>query len=546
MRALGTQGEAGESGDERLAGQQQPAEQEARQAPEMVGREQARPQPIEQTRPQCGAQAEPQPMRQPTQSAQQFGQPTQQGAQFAQQPTAQFAGQPTQQFAQEPVEPPAPAAKPRRSPVPWIIGGVAVVVVLALGLILPNLETIGIVLGLGPKNPIAVTLESFRKLPDASSARIKLSVGSGDDFSLEGYYQLGSSTDKSVADFTVKADDYRGRLLLLDNGLYAGGDGQYVYMDGLDVRSELQDVDFTCLPDKTDASTCFDGDSLLELEQNLIRDGHWNTSAAQSEFMRSSERLHAAHRGELKRGKDKTTDTQPQMDTIQRQGQEVLTRFVAKTLEDKDTQGKVFPEQSSHREDSGSRLEYTLDTEQLVRVFSRYMLDSKGDYPELRAYIDDQLGSAGGSYDKLFSAGSRYRDGGEADEKRLPIILRLNRDRTIKSIRCDAKGGMGFELDVSDVNRVKTDDGDLEAFARKAREGQSLKGLGKLLRSLGSNDGWRGRWGGESDSDSGFGSDSDSGSDGDDPGQDDSNAASSDLQRSVYSSMALLRYRGLV
>lgn len=51
----------------------------------------------------------------------------------------------------------------------WIISVVLVVLAGLVSVIVPNLQSIAITLGLGPKNPLAITMESLHQIPDASS-----------------------------------------------------------------------------------------------------------------------------------------------------------------------------------------------------------------------------------------------------------------------------------------------------------------------------------------------------------------------------------------
>lgn len=68
-----------------------------------------------------------------------------------------------------------------------------------VSVIVPNLQSIAITLGLGPKNPLAITMESLHQIPDASSMGVDLTIQSSKEerpTKIKGYYSLGNDSEQ--------------------------------------------------------------------------------------------------------------------------------------------------------------------------------------------------------------------------------------------------------------------------------------------------------------------------------------------------------------
>ncbi|BDR52226.1 hypothetical protein KIM372_01330 [Bombiscardovia nodaiensis] len=362
----------------------------------------------------------------------------------------------------------------------WIASVIAVIVVVTLALVVPNIQAIAISLGLTPQNPLAVTMLSMRDLPKASSANMSFNLKgpSGEElFKLDGYYALGENTDKSVVDFTLSVEGDKVRALWDKGGFYIGSDDDYnyTYINADDVHNDLRGSEFNCLPAKTDAATCYDGASLYEFEQAIVKDGHWNTAAAIRALQKQSDKLKKQHASLLRHSTDNDKYTQAQMNTINKQWGLSLSRFFIKTLEKKDVKDAVFPNTTSVKEGDGTRLDYSIDFEQIVRAFSQHMLDTRKTYPELSNYLNDIFRSFGQSYRELFEAGVDFQMPKSVGLRQLQVSLEMDGNKALKSISYKAKNAFSLDFAVSKVNRVKVDTADLDSFVSKAQKGESLQ-----------------------------------------------------------------------
>ncbi|BDR53976.1 hypothetical protein KIMH_00870 [Bombiscardovia apis] len=415
----------------------------------------------------------------------------------------------------------------------WILSIIAAVVVIAVAIIAPNMQAIAVSLGMAPKNPFAVTAESMRNIPKAKSAKVGISAHGmqGDEtLNIKGYYSLGSSVDKSVADFTVKTSDSNLRLVWNNGGFYGNGNGDYTYLDAADVHSSIKDIEFNCLPAQADSSTCYDGASLYEFEQAIIKGGHWNFAEAGKLLQNSSKKLKKQYADELTHSdSSKDSDTKnkyskSETEAVSKQSQASMNKFFTKTLDQKDVKEAVFPDITTEKVDGGTRLEYSVDFEQLIRAFSQYMLDNRKAYPDLSDYLNDMFSSFGQSYREVFKEGASFRMPSEMIARRLQMTLDMDSNNNMKSLTFKIKGLVSLNVSIDELNSVKVDTADLDEFVSKAKEGESLKDSSKpslknkLPDSLGgdSSDDWGGLgkygdsdydwddWDDDEDSDDGF------------------------------------------
>lgn len=378
----------------------------------------------------------------------------------------------------------AVAAKRRMSggKIAAIVGGiVAVLVVVALAIIIPNLTAVKALLGFRPNNPFVVTSDAIASIGKLSSTRYELS-GSSDDtgkFSASGSYSLGADTDSSMLYFTTKTDDY-GRIAfawqngnfgaLVQSKSYWTGDmeTQYGYASRGDIRNAIRDL----------AGSEWD-DIVLDTKDVIVKDKHWDFAGALETFNKGAKQLDDNY--DVKRWNEGQMS-----EATQKEYAKFALKYFGEHMEKKDVQTKVFPKQESVKSGGNTKLTYDLDLDAFLQDLGQYWQKNEKSYPELRAYLVKQLreqeGYSSSEAEREFDKAVQKMADGDYDSGELPsveVMVDYGAKRSLNELEVtvdgDSTGRATVDLKLSDKDAVSVDDHEVSDFMAKAKsEGVSF------------------------------------------------------------------------
>lgn len=376
------------------------------------------------------------------------------------------------------------AAKRRMSggKIAAIVGGiVAVLVVIALAIIIPNLTAVKALLGFRPNNPIVVTSDAIASVGKLSSAHYEVSGSSDEpgDFSADGAWSLGSDTDVSMLYFTTKSDDYGRIAVAWQNGnfgismqseSYWTGDveTQYAYASRGDIRNAIRDL----------AGSEWD-DVILDTKDAVVNNGHWDFAGALQTFNKGAKQLDDNY--DAKRWNEGQMN-----ESVQKEYAKFALKYFGEHLEKKDVQSKIFPKQESVKSGGSMRLTYDLDLDAFMQDIGGYWQKNEKQYPELRAYLVKQLreqeGYSSSEADSEFDKAVRKLAEGDYDSGALPsveVMVDYGAKRSLNELEVtvdgDSTGRATVDLKLSDKDAVSVDDHEVSDFMAKAKsEGVSF------------------------------------------------------------------------
>ncbi|PWG60277.1 hypothetical protein DF200_03495 [Bifidobacterium catulorum] len=372
----------------------------------------------------------------------------------------------------------SPADPRRRNRLIVLIVAIVMAVVVASGVVIvPNRNTVAIMLGLHGNNPIMVTADAINSLSGLKSAKYTASItlndayGDSNNLSADGYFRLADTTDSSSADttFTVTntTESYSGRFAWY-GGAYAVSSGDdYDYASPDDVRDQLSSLD------------C--GPAWVSAKNALVSKGRLDVDNAGRVFAEQCATNQSAGNGSGSSGAGNGSDgastaSGEPSDTVKKQMGAAATQFLVKELDNKDIQAAVFPVNETSRAGSGTTLHYQLDVEQLVRAFARFWQGNQDSYPDLRKYVEDTFkrDNPDYSYDKALDDLASW-EAGPSELTSLDVTLNYGFGRQLNRLDMtasgdEAAGSVSFSLAVGQRNAVNANQADTLRFMEGAKQ----------------------------------------------------------------------------
>ncbi|NMN01288.1 dihydrolipoamide succinyltransferase [Bifidobacterium sp. DSM 109958] len=385
----------------------------------------------------------------------------------------------------------APAARARHG---WRIAAIiAAVVAVAVGGTLawaiPNVPAVRQLLGMGPKNPGAVTMQVLQSTQDVSSAKFNMtfeelngSTPTGNKVTIDGKYALGANTDASLFDVQVSdpSDDASGRLVW-SGGAFGGqitGDGfddQYAYVDVNGMRDDLQKL----LEYELDATTAKQyTDLVFNVKDAIVKDGKIDSKGALKVFNDGMSAIDDEYAKEYRKYMPN--------EAVNQQYADFVNAFFTKGLEDSAVQARVFPGKTETKVDGGTKLSYDLNMVEFAHELANYWTANQNSYPDLRKTLVDAAGSEADFNDAVKQMQDWNPDSDEVPGITVAVTYGSGYRFDALEVTLKEPGGGSeayrMNLTVSDQNKVSADDADAAQFMSTAKQKNTID-LGKLMDS---------------------------------------------------------------
>ncbi|MBT1181771.1 zinc-ribbon domain-containing protein [Bifidobacterium sp. CP2] len=384
---------------------------------------------------------------------------------------------------------PIPAPAPRKrglggGAIAGIIGGVvAVILVVALAFIIPNLTAVKMMLGFRPNNPLVVTYDALASIEDLQSTRYELAIDSGESGSkatFSGAYSLGKTTDESMLYVEAKMPDYmtvRGAWQHGNVGLYEKNE----YMSGLDWYGDMdQDFYYYMSGEKLRSGLRSSlgrewSQVVLDTKDALVKNGKWDIAGAQKTFLEQSAKANGDE--SLDDYLDQMKRTQPTDDEA-KDIAKFSMKFFGEELEKKDVDEAIFPTKKSERTSTGStKLTYEFDIAEFVHRLAAYWQDHEDDYPGMRDYMirvikESNHSTTGEASKSLDDAIDQMLDVKRSEAPQIEVTLDYGEGRTLNELSLDLtqdRAHITADLKLTDKGKVSVDDEDVTDFMKDAK-----------------------------------------------------------------------------